>query len=419
MWAWEMLAGRWYELLTAPTLVAQIMTAGALAVMRRRRAHVAAQRDAAALSPFDSLPLVLLSLTLRTANLMMRDLGNVRLVCHEWTQAIDAHLRSVAHRYCVLAEHTVGAFCSYYQEELAHFNMFAESGWMVDAGTPLTLNTLRFRQLQVFRVCSFPNRSNEDWLFSLLSQLATLPVLEDITIGTEETWLTIEPDMDEDKYFAVLRVLLAQLKRVHTFRGNLGLVDHSRIFLVDAVKALPSLRHIDSEAGDEWTSDFWIQRNADVAKSIGSLSRLQLESLTCIENDSFFWEHFSAVEQCNMKRLKVRAHANKDAWQTASECTRLVDEVRRMPKLEELKVSFESLEEVFSCTFNSEGKVDERSPENAIFSRTLRSQLEQLVHQETGSAHSLGGDGDTHEEFMERALRLLAPQIRVSSCWGP
>lgn len=100
-------------------------------------------------------------------------------------------------------------------------------------------------------------------------------------------------------------------------------------------------------------------------------------------------------------------------------CTRLVDEVRRMPKLEELKVSFESLEEVFSCTFNSEGKVDERSPENAIFSRTLRSQLEQLVHQETGSAHSLGGDGDTHEEFMERALRLLAPQIRVSSCWGP
>ena len=258
MWAWEMLAGRWYELLSrAPgarrpgtlsrPVVAQIMTAGALAVMRRRRAHVAAQRDAAALSPFDSLPLVLLSLTLRTANLMMRDLGNVRLVCHEWTQAIDAHLRSVAHRYCVLAEHTVGAFCSYYQEELAHFNMFAESGWMVDAGTPLTLNTLRFRQLQVFRVCSFPNRSNEDWLFSLLSQLATLPVLEDITIGTEETWLTIEPDMDEDKYFAVLRVLLAQLKRVHTFRGNLGLVDHSRIFLVDAVKALPSLRHIDSE----------------------------------------------------------------------------------------------------------------------------------------------------------------------------
>ena len=101
--------------------------------------------------------------------------------------------------------------------------------------------------------------------------------------------------MDEDKYFAVLRVLLAQLKRVHTFRGNLGLVDHSRIFLVDAVKALPSLRHIDSEAGDEWTSDFWIQRNADVAKSIGSLSRLQLESLSCIENDLFFWEHFSAV----------------------------------------------------------------------------------------------------------------------------
>ena len=159
--------------------------------------------------------------------------------------------------------------------------------------------------------------------------------------------------------------------------------------------------------------------NADVAKSIGSLSRLQLESLSCIENDLFFWEHFSAVEQCNMKRLKVRAHANKDAWQTASECTRLVDEVRRMPKLEELKVSFESWEEAFSCTFNSEGKVDERSPENAIFSRTLRSQLEQLVHQETGSAHSLGGDGDTHEEFMERALRLLAPQIRVSSCWGP
>jgi hypothetical protein len=53
--------------------------------------------------------------------------------------------------------------------------------------------------------------------------------------------------VDEDKYFAVLRVLLAQLKRVHTFRGNLGLVDHSRIFLVDAVKTLPSLRHIDSQ----------------------------------------------------------------------------------------------------------------------------------------------------------------------------
>ena len=32
--------------------------------------------------------------------------------------------------------------------------------------------------------------------------------------------------------------------------------------------------------------------------------------------------------------------------------------------------------------------------------------------------HSLGGDADAHEEFMERALRLLAPQIRVSSSWG-
>ena len=72
-----------------------------------------------------------------------------------------------------------------------------------------------------------------------------------------------------------------------------------------------------------------------------------------------------------MKRLKVRAHANKDAWQTASECTRLVDEVRRMPKLEELKVSFESLEEVFSCTFNSEGKVDESARPRTPFSVAL------------------------------------------------
>ena len=60
----------------------------------------------------------------------------------------------------------------------------------------------------------------------------------------------------------------------------------------------------------------------------------------------------------------------------------------------------------------------DRSPENATFSRVLRSQLEELVHQETGTAHSLGGDADAHEEFMERALRLLAPQIRVSSSWG-
>ena len=148
------------------------MTAGALAVMHRRRANVAAQQYVAALSPFDLLPMVLLSLTLQTANLMMRDLSSVRLVCREWTQTIDEHLRSAAHRYCILAEYMVGEMRSYYntfyQEELAEFNMFAESGWMIDAGTPLTLNTPRFRQLQVFRVCSFPRTSNEDWLFSLL-----------------------------------------------------------------------------------------------------------------------------------------------------------------------------------------------------------------------------------------------------------
>jgi len=70
------------------------------------------------------------------------------------------------------------------------------------------------------------------------------------------------------------------------------------------------------------------------------------------------------------------------------------------------------------CTCGWSKECD-RSPENAIFSRALRSQLEQLVHQEMGTAHSLGGDGDTHDEFMERALRLLAPQIRVSSMCGP
>ena len=401
-----------------PRLAApELMTAGALAVMRRRRAN-AAQQDVVALSPFDLMPRVLLSLTLQTAHLMMRDLSAVRLVCHEWTQTIDEHLRSAAHRYCILAAYVVDEWRSYYQEELAEFNMFAESGWMVDAGTPLTLNTPRFRQLQVFRVCSFPRTSNEDWLFSLLSQLATLPVLEDITIGTEEARLS-QLDLDEDTYFAVLRVLLAQLKKVHTFRGNLGLIDYSRIFLVDAVKALPSLRHIDSAAGDQWNSEFWFEPCSSQAKSISSLSQLQLESLTCIENNVFFWEHFSAVEQCNMKRLKVRAKAQGDAWQTATECTRLVDEVRRMPKLEELEVSFQSMdnEDTF-CSYNWSDE-DDHSPENAIFSRVLRSQLEELVHQETGTAHCLGGDADSHEEFMERALRLLAPQIRLSSSWGP
>ena len=396
------------------------MTAGALAVMRRRRANVAAQQDAAALSPFDLLPSVLLSWTLRMANLMMRDLAAVRLVCHEWTQTIDAHLRSAARRYCILPKYMVYEMPTYCREELAQFNMFAESGWMVDATTPLNLNTPRFRQLQVFRLCNFPNPSNENWLFSLLSQLATLPVLEDITIGSEETCLTTHlDDLEDETYFTVLRVLLAQLKRVHTFRGNLGLIDDVRIHLVDAVKALPSLRHIDSEAGDEWCADFWIRPDADVAKSISSLSQLQLESVTCIRNDVFFWEHFSAAEQCNMKRLKVRVLAGLDASQTATECARLVDEVRRMPKLEELEVSFGTLDnDDMFCTCGWSKECD-RSPENVIFSRALRSQLEQLVHQEMGTAHSLAGDGDTHDEFMERALRLLAPQIRVDSCYGP
>ena len=103
--------------------------------MRRRRAN-AAQQDVGALSPFDLMPRVLLSLTLQTAHLMMRDLSAVRLVCHEWTQTIDEHLRSAAHRYCILAAYVVDEWRSYYQEELAEFNMFAESGWMVDAGTP-------------------------------------------------------------------------------------------------------------------------------------------------------------------------------------------------------------------------------------------------------------------------------------------
>ena len=108
-----------------------------------------------------------------------------------------------------------------------------------------------------------------------------------------------------------------------------------------------------------------------------------------------------------------------DASQMVTECARLVDEGRRMPKLEELEVSFGSMDnDGMFCTrgWSEEG---DRSPENIIFSRALRSQLEQLVHQEMGTAHSLGGDGDTHDEFMERALRLLAPQIRVSSCCGP
>ena len=389
------------------------MTAGALAVMRRRRASVAA------LSPFDLLPSVLLSWTLRMANLMMRDLAAVRLVCHEWTQTIDAHLRSAARRYCILPKWVVYEMPKYCLKELAQFNMFADSGWMVDAMTPLNLNTPRFRQLQVFRLCNFPHSSNEAWLFSLLSQLATLPVLEDITIGSEETRLTAHPDdLDEESYFDVLRVLLAQLKRVHTFRGNLGFIDEARIHLVDAVKALPSLRHIDSEAGDEWCSDFWIRHDAGVANSICSLSRLQLESLTSIRNNVFFWEHFSAAEQCNMKRLKVRVYDAFDASQTATECARLVDEVRRMPKLEELAVSYGSIDcdGMFETGWSKEC---DRSPDNVIFCRALRSQLEQLVHQERGAAHSLGGDGDTHDEFMERALRLLAPQIRVSSIWGP
>ena len=402
------------------------MTAGALAVMRRRRANAAVQQDAAALSPFDLLPSVLLSWTLRMANLMMRDLAAVRLVCHEWTQAIDAHLRSAARRYCILPKWVVYDMPTHCLEELAQFNMFAEeregneSGWMVDATTPLNLNTPRFRQLQVFRLCSFPNPSNADWLFSLLSQLATLPVLEDMTIGSEETGFTTQPDLDDETYFAVLRVLFAQLKRVHTFRGNLGLIDHAQIHLVDAVKALPSLRHIDSEAGDEWNSDFLIRPDAGVAESISSLSRLQLESVSCIRNDVFFWNHFSAAEQCNMKRFKVRVEGfGCDASSMATECARLVDEGRRMPKLEELEVSFGSMDN--DCMFCTRGwsKEGDRSPENIIFSRALRSQLEQLVHQEMGTAHSLGGDGDTHYEFMERALRLLAPQIRVSSCYGP
>ena len=400
------------------------MTAGALAVMRRRRANVAAQQDAAALSPFDLLPSVLLSWTLRMANLMMRDLAAVRLVCHEWTQTIDAHLRSAARRYCIFSKYMVDErMYTCCRAELAQFNMLAESGWMVDAGTPLNLNTPRFRQLQVFRLCSFPDPSNEDWLFSLLSQLATLPFLEDITISTEDTGFTIQSGLDYETYFAVLRVLLAQLKKVHTFRGNLGLIDLAQIHLVNAVKALPSLRHIDSEAGDnEWSSDFWIHSDAGVAQSISSLSRLQLESVSCIQNHVFFWKHFSAAEQCNMKRLKVRVDGLPGggvASRTATECTRLVDEVRRMPKLEELVLSFGTMDDEFmfcTCGWNKEG---DRSPENAIFSRALRSQLEQLVHREMGTAHSLGGDGDTHDAFMERALRLLAPQIRVSSCWGP
>ena len=118
-----------------------------------------------------------------------------------------------------------------------------------------------------------------------------------------------------------------------------------------------------------------------------------------------------------MKRLKVRVHDALDASQTATGCARLVDEVRRMPKLEQLEVSFGDIDGMFvTWGWSEEG---DRSPENVIFSRALRLQLEQLVHQEMGTAHSLGGDGDTHYEFMERALRLLAPQIRVSSCYGP
>lgn len=338
-------------------------------------------------------------------------------MCREWTQVIDEQLRQSNTGYYVSS-------CSIEVPHLSSLHedkhLFAQDGWMVDERTPLELNTPRFRHVRVFIQESFPSGSNQKFLYSLISQLATLPYLEEIHIGGYEqgdrngndlqVGIELDEAVDLEVHLEILRAFLAQLKKVHTFRGTLGLDDVETILLAAAIKDMPALRHVDFAPSGNFCITSTAYGGWPTSEAIKSLSELRLSALEGIEHDEDLWAHFDPAEQVNLRTFSVEftfdievvlaeLDEEKDLPDAVADLVSLIDNVRRMPRLEELTLRIGSCHE---------------GPINVRFWRALRPQLESLVAKvEPRRLHPDSLLLDLHHEALIRwALGVLAPGLR-------
>ena len=410
----------------------KLMTAGAQAVKNCRRGAQAAANsttiDSTSLSAnstttdstslFDRLAFVLLAVIFRQLRPNMRSLWMLRLVCREWTQTVDEHLRRVAHRYWVYP--SAHDETDLFPNEKAQANLFGEMGWMTDAIRPLQLNTPRFRNVRVFRLDDFPHGTHQDWLYSLVIQLASLPHLEEIGLG-DNGWhgMSINTEFNEDVHFEILRVLFAQLKRVHSFRGTLGLSEHATFFLINAIKDMPALRNIDFTGTDGGVYIYTNEPSEEMALAMQTMSELCLERIRGLEHDDLLWTHCEPSKLIHLRSIDMQFYsaAEEEADAEKDDVTnfvKLIDNVRLIPRLEELSLRLVDNIGMF-CTENWDS-IDDRAPANVAFCRALQSQLKKLVAKvaSPSSTDSLRGNSDVHnhEYLVEWALGIIAPHIR-------
>ena len=383
----------------------------------RRRSSAKTAEASADKSFFELLAVGPLALIFQFTWPTMRTVWRLRLVCREWTQVIDEQLRQSNTGYYVSS-------CSIEVPHLSSLHedkhLFAQDGWMVDERTPLELNTPRFRHVRVFIQESFPSGSNQKFLYSLISQLATLPYLEEIQIGGYEqgnrngndlqVGIELDEAVDLEVHLEILRAFFAQLKKVHTFRGTLGLGDVETILLAAAIKDIPALRHVDFAPSGNFCITSTAYGGWPTSEAIKSLSELRLSALEGIEHDEDLWAHFDPAEQVNLRTFSVgftfdievvlaELDEEKDLPDAVADLVSLIDNVRRMPRLEELTLRIGSCHE---------------GPINVRFWRALRPQLESLVAKvEPRRLHPDSLLLDLHHEALIRwALGVLAPGLR-------
>ena len=393
------------------------MVSGTQAVKNRRRSSAKTAEASADKSFFELLAAGPLALIFQFTWPTMRTVWRLRLVCREWTQVIDEQLRQSNTGYYVSS-------CSIEVPHLSSLHedkhLFAQDGWMVDERTPLELNTPRFRHVRVFIQESFPSGSNQKFLYSLISQLATLPYLEEIHIGGYEqgdrngndlqVGIELDEAVDLEVHLEILRAFFAQLKKVHTFRGTLGLDDVETILLATAIKDMPALRHVDFAPSGNFCITSTAYGGWPTSEAIKALSELRLSALEGIEHDEDLWAHFDPAEQVNLRTFSVEftfdievvlaeLDEEKDLPDAVADLVSLIDNVRRMPRLEELTLRIGSCHE---------------GPINVRFWRALRPQLESLVAKvEPRRLHPDSLLLDLHHEALIRwALGVLAPGLR-------
>jgi hypothetical protein len=204
----------------------------------------------------------------------------------------------------------------------------------------------------------------------------------------------------------ILRAFLAQLKKVHTFRGTLGLDDDETILLATVIKDMPALRHVDFAPSGSFCKR--IRRVLKSSEAMKSLSELRLSTLKGIEHDEYLWAHFDPAEQVNLRTFSVgftveysmdALEGKEDLPDAVADLVSLIDNVRRMPRLEELTLRIGSCHE---------------GPINVRFWRALRPQVESLVAKvEPRRLHPDSLLLDLHHEALIRwALGVLAPGLR-------